>query len=54
MTGSDDRVNFPDWAREVAALIPGARYEEIADAGHMVYREKPEEFTAILQDFLRK
>jgi 3-oxoadipate enol-lactonase len=39
-------------ARELAALIPGARCVEMA-SGHLAALEKPEEFAALVLDFLR-
>ncbi|MFE7429884.1 alpha/beta fold hydrolase, partial [Streptomyces sp. NPDC057545] len=41
---ADDRMIPAYLSREVADVIPGARYVEIADAGHYGYLEKPEEF----------
>lgn len=42
-----------DDVREVAALIPGARHEEIAGCGHLGPVERPEQVTRLLLDFLR-
>ncbi|KMS73068.1 alpha/beta hydrolase [Streptomyces viridochromogenes] len=39
---------------ELAALIPGARLEPIADAGHLVQEDAPAELTAVLLDFLQR
>ncbi len=39
-------------ARLVAALHPGARLEVLAGAGHRPWVEKPEEFTALVREFL--
>jgi pimeloyl-ACP methyl ester carboxylesterase len=39
----------PDFIREV---IPYARFETIAETGHFLMMEKPEEFNGILRDFL--
>ena len=38
--------------RNRVALIPGARYEEIADARHFSNVEQPEAFNRILLDWL--
>jgi pimeloyl-ACP methyl ester carboxylesterase len=39
-------------ARELAGLIPNARYVEMA-TGHLAPLERPEEFARLLLDFLR-
>jgi pimeloyl-ACP methyl ester carboxylesterase len=35
-TAAYDRIARPEYGRELAAAIPGARYVEFADAGHAV------------------
>ena len=39
--------------REIAAAIPGGRFEMIAGAGHMSPLEEPGAFNAVLGSFLR-
>ncbi|HVV17668.1 MAG TPA: alpha/beta fold hydrolase [Polyangia bacterium] len=34
LTGAEDRIARPAYGRELASLIPGARYEELPDAAH--------------------
>ncbi len=53
ITGSEDRVAPPHIAREMAAAIPGARFAEIAGAGHISNVEAPDAFNATLDAFLR-
>jgi aminoacrylate hydrolase len=36
VSATHDRIAHPAYGRELASLIPGARYVEIADAGHAV------------------
>ncbi|QIS17440.1 alpha/beta fold hydrolase [Nocardia terpenica] len=48
---ADDRMLPPYLARELAEVIPGARYQEIPDAGHYGYLERPEAVNKILLDF---
>ncbi|MEV0250331.1 alpha/beta hydrolase [Nocardia sp. NPDC050712] len=48
---ADDRMIPPYLSREVADAIPGARYQEIPDAGHFGYLERPEAVNKILLDF---
>jgi 3-oxoadipate enol-lactonase len=43
----------PAEMREMAALIPGGRYVEIADAAHMASLERPERFGEAVRAFLR-
>ena len=50
---ADDRTLPVKLAREVAEAIPGARYEQIADAGHFGYLERPDAVNALLVDFAR-
>ncbi|MFE7766693.1 alpha/beta fold hydrolase [Streptomyces sp. NPDC057438] len=40
--------------RELAGLLPGARFEPIAGAGHLVQEDAPAELTAVLLDFLQE
>ncbi|UYP19512.1 alpha/beta hydrolase [Rhodococcus sp. Z13] len=49
---ADDRMIPAYLSREVADAIPGARYEEIPDAGHYGYLERPEAVNKVLIDFL--
>lgn len=42
MCGALDQTTPPALARELAQMIPGARYEEIADSGHCPMLEQPE------------
>ncbi|MTE11246.1 alpha/beta fold hydrolase [Nocardia aurantiaca] len=48
---SDDRMIPPYLSREVADIIPGARYQEVPDAGHFGYLEQPEAVNKILLEF---
>jgi 3-oxoadipate enol-lactonase len=43
----------PQEMREMAALVPGAEFVEIADAAHIANLEKPERFTEAALRFLR-
>jgi len=48
----DDRVIPVEHARRYAELIPNATYTEVADCGHAMYFERPDEFTAHVAAFL--
>ncbi len=49
---ADDRTLPAHLAREVADAIPGARYAEVANAGHFGYLEQPAEVNRLLIDFI--
>ncbi|NLG54419.1 MAG: alpha/beta hydrolase [Rhodococcus sp.] len=51
---ADDRMIPPYLSREVAELIPGAQYLEIADTGHYGYLERPNEVNKALVEFLAR
>jgi 3-oxoadipate enol-lactonase len=53
MCGALDATTPPAMAREVAALVPGARYEEIAGSGHCPMLEQPQALSTLMLDFLR-
>lgn len=50
--GTEDRVTPPALSQELAHLIPGARYEAIERAGHLTNLERPDEFNALVRDFI--
>lgn len=49
---ADDLLAPAPLGREVAAAIPGARYTELPDAGHLGFLERPRAFNTVLLDFL--
>ncbi|WP_308120067.1 alpha/beta fold hydrolase [Streptomyces bambusae] len=49
---ADDVLAPAPLSREVAAAIPGARYAELPDTGHLGFLERPEAFNTVLLDFL--
>ncbi|GGN65039.1 oxidoreductase [Streptomyces albiflavescens] len=51
--GEDDTWIPVAKGRELAALVPGARFESIAGAGHLVQEDGPAELTAALIAFFR-
>jgi pimeloyl-ACP methyl ester carboxylesterase len=53
ITGSDDALFPPKLMTESIEAVRGARVVEIADAGHSPYFERPDEYNAVLLDFLR-
>jgi len=52
LCGALDQTTPPAGARALAELIPGARYEEIADTGHCPMLEQPAALVEKMQRFL--
>jgi pimeloyl-ACP methyl ester carboxylesterase len=52
--GSHDRLLPRSYGRRLAARIPGARYTELAEAGHSPQWEQPAEFVQAVQGFLNE
>lgn len=50
--GDSDGIVSPDYGRTFARLIPGARFETIAGAGHHPEIERPEELAALIGSFV--
>jgi pimeloyl-ACP methyl ester carboxylesterase len=49
--GESDRLVTPDYGRKYAALIPGAKFVAIPEAGHSPQAEQPEAFVRAVLDF---
>ena len=54
IVGSEDGSTPPELVSELSSLIPGALFEMIDGAGHLPCIEKPEEFSNLVQPFLKK
>jgi len=54
LCGALDQTTPPALARELAKLIPDARYEEIAESGHCPMLEQPALLTDKVQRFLER
>jgi pimeloyl-ACP methyl ester carboxylesterase len=52
IAGHHDRLFAPDVLQDVAAVIPGARFEMIPTVGHSPYFEAPDAFNRIVEAFL--
>lgn len=52
--GAEDELTPPSVVRPMANQIPGARYVEIAAAGHMAPLERPEAVNSAVAEFLAK
>ncbi len=50
--GADDMLTPPDCSREIAAAIPGAQLQLLAECGHMLTWEQPQAVTGLLQGWL--
>ena len=53
IAGANDGTTPPDLVRETAELIRGHRWHLMRGVGHLPMVEKPAEFAALLDDFLR-
>lgn len=54
ITGDGDRVVPPANSRRAAEAMPGVRYVEVADCGHIAHEECPAEFLAHVDEFLQE
>lgn len=54
IAGGHDGATPPDLVRATADLIPGARFDLIADAAHIPCVEQPSEYAAILTRFMKE
>jgi 3-oxoadipate enol-lactonase len=52
VVGDQDGSTPPELVREAAALIPGARFEIIAGAGHIPCVEQPEALASLIRGFI--
>lgn len=53
-SGAHDFIWPPELGRQVAARIPGARFDVLADAGHFPHMHTPEDMVAMAVDFFRQ
>ncbi len=54
VVGDEDGSTPPELVRSLAGLIPGARCEVIAGAGHLPCIEKPDELAALVSSFFQE
>lgn len=52
IAGSEDVVIPRGAVAALAALVPGARFAGVPEAGHSVYFERPQMFNQLVEDFL--
>lgn len=52
--GKEDAISSPEVMGAMANEIPDARHHTLSGAGHLSNLEAPEEFNALLRDFLEK
>jgi 3-oxoadipate enol-lactonase len=52
VAGAEDVPTPPVHGELIAGSVPGARFEVVADAGHLANVEQPAEITALLLDHL--
>jgi 3-oxoadipate enol-lactonase len=53
ISGSKDKNAPAPMVKKMAGFIPNATYVELEGVGHLVALERPNEFNAVLDDFLR-
>jgi 3-oxoadipate enol-lactonase len=53
IAGTSDRNAPAPMVKKMASFIPNATYVELEGVGHLVALERPAEFNAVLDDFLR-
>jgi pimeloyl-ACP methyl ester carboxylesterase len=54
LAGGRDSTARPELCREVAELIPGARFELMEDESHQPFQEVPQEWNALVDAFWRE
>jgi pimeloyl-ACP methyl ester carboxylesterase len=54
VSGSEDILTPPHYGREVADLIPGARFEMMDGEAHQPFQEAPERFNTLVTEFWRE
>ena len=54
LVGDQDGSTPPDLVRQTADLIPGARFEIIAEAGHIPCIERPDETARLIEQHLQE
>src|SRR3546814_1862948 len=54
MVGAEDGATPPALVRELADLIPGARYEVIEGAGHLPCIERPVAVARLIEGFVKE
>lgn len=52
LCGSEDKVTPPELSQELAALIPGAQLEWLAQSGHMTPAEQPDKVAHAIRSLL--
>jgi 3-oxoadipate enol-lactonase len=53
IAGTKDRNAPAPMVKKMASFIPNATYVELEGVGHLIALEQPDEFNAVLSDFLR-
>jgi pimeloyl-ACP methyl ester carboxylesterase len=52
LEGADSDINGIIDLKKAASTFPQGRFQRVADAGHLLVMEKPQEVLAIIADFL--
>jgi pimeloyl-ACP methyl ester carboxylesterase len=54
LAGGRDATSRPELCREVAELVPGARFEVMEEEAHQPFQEVPDEWNALVDAFWRE
>ena len=54
VAGDNDYFIPASFSKKIAAAIPGAKYVEVENGGHIPFIEKPEETANLVKSFLRE
>lgn len=52
ISGDEDKIVPIEQSKEIASLIPNSLFVEITNCGHLPHEENPDEFMAIIDDWL--
>jgi pimeloyl-ACP methyl ester carboxylesterase len=53
VSGDSDHFIPASLSKLIASKVPGAKYHEIAQCGHIAVQEKPEETAGVLAAFMK-
>lgn len=54
ISGENSDYILPEYGAEIAAKFPNYELEEIANAGHWIHAEAPDEFSKVVENFIRE
>ena len=54
LRGLEDHGNPPKYEKDIHDAVPGSEYRELEDMGHFPATARPEQFNAVLEEYLAK